>query len=50
MNAGVVSLFGPRDQVLAELNARQQQAQRHAMPAGASVAAVDTGKDEDNES
>ena len=58
MNDGMVTLYGSRDQVLAELNAKQlqvqQQAQQQArqqvhqrvMPAGASIAPVDTGKDD----
>lgn len=46
MNAGVISLYGPREHVLAELNGKQQQAQRHVMSAGASIAPVDTSKDD----
>ncbi|MEE9102044.1 type I secretion system permease/ATPase [Pseudomonas nitroreducens] len=67
MNDGIITLYGARDQVLAELNAKQlqvqqqaqqaQQAQQQAqhqvqqvhqrvMPAGASIAPVDTGKDD----
>lgn len=43
MNDGSVTLFGSRDQVLAELTARQQQqVQQRPMPAGASIAPVDT--------
>lgn len=45
MNDGSVTLFGSRDQVLAELTARQQQqVQQRPMPAGASIAPVDTHK------
>lgn len=39
MSAGVISLYGPREQVLAELNA-QQQTQRHAPQTGAKMASV----------
>ncbi|WP_152224451.1 type I secretion system permease/ATPase [Pseudomonas sp. SCB32] len=51
MNDGIITLYGPRDQVLAELNAKQQvqqqaHAQQRVMPAGASIAPVDTGKDD----
>jgi ATP-binding cassette subfamily C protein EexD len=47
MNAGLISLYGPREQVLAELNAQaQKHAQKHAMPAGVSIASVDTRKDD----
>jgi ATP-binding cassette subfamily C protein EexD len=50
MNAGVISLYGPREQVLAELNAQaQKQAQKHAMPAGVSIASVDSRKDDTDE-
>jgi ATP-binding cassette subfamily C protein EexD len=48
MNAGVISLFGPREQVLAELNA-QKQAQMHARSAGASMASARTSKGDANE-
>jgi ATP-binding cassette subfamily C protein EexD len=44
VNGGVISLFGPREQVLAELNAQQQQVQKHAMQAGTSMASVATSK------
>ncbi|MGE7957488.1 type I secretion system permease/ATPase [Pseudomonas sp. NPDC089530] len=52
MIAGEISLYGPREHVLAELSAQQQQGQKHAMPApaGASVAPVDTRKDHGDES
>ncbi|MFV3370231.1 type I secretion system permease/ATPase [Pseudomonas sp. NY15435] len=45
MNDGTVTLYGSRDQVLAELTAKQQQqVQQRPMPAGASIAPVDTRK------
>ncbi|MHA6788475.1 type I secretion system permease/ATPase [Pseudomonas bijieensis] len=44
MNAGVISLYGPREHVLAELNAQRQQAQMPAVPASTGTASVDTGK------
>ncbi|MNL66304.1 Type I secretion system ATP-binding protein PrsD [compost metagenome] len=49
MNAGVISLYGPREQVLAELNAQRQQAQKHAMSAGASMASVKTSRGDADE-
>ncbi|WLI15299.1 MULTISPECIES: type I secretion system permease/ATPase [Pseudomonas] len=49
MNAGVISLYGPREQVHAELNAQRQQAQKHAMSAGASMASVKTSKGDADE-
>jgi ATP-binding cassette subfamily C protein EexD len=46
MSGGAISHYGPRQQVLAELNAQQQQqAQKHATQAGASIASVATRKD-----
>ncbi|ATE77944.1 MULTISPECIES: type I secretion system permease/ATPase [Pseudomonas] len=47
MIGGTISHYGPREQVLAELNA--QQAQRHATQAGASVASVATRKGDADE-
>ncbi|MNT68325.1 Type I secretion system ATP-binding protein PrsD [compost metagenome] len=51
MRAGVISLYGPRDHVLAELNAQQPPVQKPAMPApaGASVAPVETSKGNGND-
>ncbi|MFK8332587.1 type I secretion system permease/ATPase [Pseudomonas sp. BJa5] len=45
MSAGAISLHGPREQVLAELHAQQQAAQKQA----AAVVSVDTGKDDVDE-
>lgn len=45
LNGGVISLYGPREQVLAELHAQQQAAQKHA----AAVVSVDTGKEDVDE-
>lgn len=50
MNAGIISLYGPREHVLAELNAQRQQAQMPAVPASTGTASVDTGKGDSNES
>ncbi|PJI49960.1 MAG: type I secretion system permease/ATPase [Pseudomonas sp.] len=45
MNDGTITLYGSRDQVLAELTAKQQQqVQQRSMPAGASISPVDTHK------
>jgi ATP-binding cassette subfamily C protein EexD len=45
MSGGAISHYGPRQQVLAELNAQQQQqVQKHATQAGASVVSVATSK------
>ncbi len=42
MNAGTISLYGPRDQVLAQLNAPQLAAQQKpAARAGTDVASTD---------
>ncbi|MBO1536960.1 type I secretion system permease/ATPase [Pseudomonas sp. OA65] len=49
MNAGVISLYGPREHVLAELNAQRQQAQMPAVPASTGTASVDTGKGDSDE-
>lgn len=51
MRAGVISLYGPRDHVLAELNAQQPPVQKPAMPApvGASVTSVETSKGNGND-
>lgn len=51
MIAGGVSLYGPREQVLAELSAQQQPPKKPAVsaPAGASVAPVDMRKDPGDE-
>lgn len=47
MNDGTVTLYGPRDQVLAELTARQPpQVPQRPKPAGASIAPVDIHKDD----
>jgi ATP-binding cassette, subfamily C, bacterial EexD len=46
MSGGAISHYGPRQQVLAELNA---QAQKHATQAGASIASVATRKDDVDE-
>lgn len=46
LSGGVISLYGPREQVLAELHAQQQAAQKHA----AAVVSVDTGKEDVDES
>jgi ATP-binding cassette subfamily C protein EexD len=45
MTDGVISLYGPRDHVLAKLNA-QQQVQKHTAQAGANMASVATSKDD----
>ncbi|ALI03694.1 lipid A ABC transporter ATP-binding protein/permease MsbA [Pseudomonas sp. FW306-02-F02-AA] len=51
MNGGAISLYGPRKNVLDELNAQQQQAQKHAAQAAvASTASVATGKGDVDES
>jgi ATP-binding cassette subfamily C protein EexD len=49
MSGGAISLYGPREHVLAELNAQHQQAQKHAMPAGTSMASVNTSKGDADE-
>ena len=49
LNAGVISIYGPRELVLAELNAQRQQAQTPAVPATSGVASVDAGKGESDE-
>ncbi len=49
MNAGVISLYGPREHVLAELNAQRQPAQMPAVPASTGTASVDTGKGDSDE-
>lgn len=49
ISAGVISLYGPREHVLAELNTLQKQAQKHATPAGVSMASVDTSKGDADE-
>jgi ATP-binding cassette subfamily C protein EexD len=49
LNAGVISIYGPREHVLAELNAQRQQAQTPAVPATSGVASVDAGKGESDE-
>ena len=45
MSDGVINLYGPREQVLAKLNA-QQQVQKHNAQAGANMASVATSKDD----
>lgn len=45
MTDGVISLYGPREHVLAKLNA-QQQVQKHTAQAGANMASVATSKDD----
>ena len=45
MTDGVINLYGPREQVLAKLNA-QQQVQKHTAQAGANMASVATSKDD----
>jgi ATP-binding cassette subfamily C protein EexD len=45
MSDGVINLYGPREQVLAKLNA-QQQVQKHTAQAGANMASVATSKDD----
>jgi ATP-binding cassette subfamily C protein EexD len=49
LNAGVISIYGPREHVLAELNAQRQQAQTPAVPATSGVASVDAGKGDSDE-
>jgi len=49
LNAGVISIYGPRELVLAELNAQRQQAQTPAVPATSGVASVDAGKGDSDE-
>lgn len=49
LNAGVISVYGPREHVLAELNAQRQQAQTPAVPASSSAASVDAGKGDSDE-
>lgn len=49
LNAGVISVYGPREHVLAELNAQRQQAQTPAVPASSGAASVDTGKGDSDE-
>ncbi|MNQ38895.1 Type I secretion system ATP-binding protein PrsD [compost metagenome] len=49
ISAGVISLYGPREHVLAELNTLQKQAQKHATPTGVSMASVDTSKGDADE-
>ena len=49
LNAGVISIYGPREHVLAELNAQRQQAQTPAVPATSGVASVNAGKGDSDE-
>lgn len=49
MNAGVISLYGAREDVLAELNAQQKQAQKPAMPANAGITSVNAGRGDSDE-
>ncbi|WP_166362079.1 type I secretion system permease/ATPase [Pseudomonas akapageensis] len=49
MNGGGISLYGPREQVLAELNAQQQAAQKKAAQVGASVTSADACKEDVDE-
>ena len=49
MNAGTISLYGAREDVLAELKAQQQRAQKPAMPASAGITCVDTGRGDTDE-
>ncbi|WP_323154830.1 type I secretion system permease/ATPase [Pseudomonas alvandae] len=49
LNGGVISIYGPREHVLAELNAQRQQAQTPAVPATSGVASVDAGKGDSDE-
>ncbi|SEE58978.1 type I secretion system permease/ATPase [Pseudomonas kilonensis] len=49
MNAGAISLYGPREHVLAELNAQRQQAQTPAVPASTGTASVVAGKGDPDE-
>ena len=49
LNAGVISLYGPREHVLAELNAQHPQAHTQAVPAGFGMASVVTSKGDTDE-
>ncbi|KPG94798.1 peptidase [Pseudomonas sp. RIT-PI-q] len=49
MSGGGISLYGPREQVLAELNAQQQAAQKQAAQTGAGVVSDDSCKEDVDE-
>lgn len=49
MNAGTISFYGAREDVLAELKAQQKQAQKPAMPASAGITRIDTGRGDTDE-